>query len=154
MRVVVAAGAALLHDRQPAELAAPDDQRRVEQAALLAGRSAAPAIGCRSRRRSRRWLSAMLVWPSQLRSFSIAAGVDLHEAHAALDQPAGDQALLGEVRALRVVEAVELLRSAAVSRVDVERLGGGHLHAVGQLEALDAGRQVRPRRRAVPGAAG
>ena len=38
-----------------------------------------------------------------------AAGVDLHEAHAALDQPAGDQALLGEVVAALVVEAVQLV---------------------------------------------
>ena len=45
VRVVVAAGAARLHDRQPAELAAPDDQRRFEQAALPPGRSSSPAIG-------------------------------------------------------------------------------------------------------------
>ena len=38
--------------------------------------------------------------------------------------------------------------------VDVERLGGGHLHAVGQLEALDAGGQLRPRPRAPAGGGG
>ena len=38
------------------------------------------------------------------------------------------------------------------SLADVERLGGGHLHPVGQLEALDAGGQLGLVRRAAPGA--
>ena len=70
-----------------------------------------------------------------------AAAVDLHEAHAALDHAAGHEALLGEVGAARVVEAVEVLHLARLA-ADVERLGGGHLHAVGQLERLDAGGQL------------
>ena len=59
----------------------------------------------------------MLVWPSQLRSFSMPPRVNLHEAHAALDQPAGDQALPGEVVAARVVEAVELCVAGSASRL-------------------------------------
>ena len=43
--------------------------------------------------------------------------------------------------ALRVVEAVELLRGFGLL-VEVERLGGGHLHAIGQFEDLDAGGQI------------
>ena len=37
-----------------------------------------------------------------------AAGVDLDEADAALDQPPGDQALAAEVGGTRLVDAVEL----------------------------------------------
>ena len=59
---------------------------------------AAPAIGWSVSPAKPRWLPAMSMWPSQLRSFSMPPRVDLHEAHAALDQPPGDQALPGEVR--------------------------------------------------------
>ena len=66
-----------------------------------------------------------------------AAAVDLHEAHAALDQPPRHQALLGEMRSTWDCRG----RTAPCDRgrlaVDVEGLGRGHLHAVGQLEALD-----------------
>ena len=83
-----------------------------------------------------------------------AAGVDLHEPHAALDQPPGDQALLGEVAQRLGCRGRRASAIGSGSRVDVERLGGGHLHAVGQLEALDPRRQFRLRRRAARGAAG
>ena len=75
-----------------------------------------------------------------------AAAVDLHEAHAALDQPPGDQALPGEVRALRIVEAVERLRRPRFA-FEVEAFGGRHLHAIGQLETFDPGGQLRLVRR-------
>src|SRR5215468_11817 len=96
MGVVIASSAAALDERQPAELAAPDDQRLVEQAA---------AFEIRQKGRDR-----LIGLPREAgvvggdvhvavpASFVfLAAGVDLDEAHAALDQPAGDQALLGEV---------------------------------------------------------
>ena len=49
--------------------------------------------------------------------------------------------LLGEVGALGIVDAVQLANRGRLA-VDVERLGRGHLHAVGQLKALDAGGQL------------
>ena len=96
----------------------------------------------------------MFVWPSQLRSFSMPPRVDLHEAHAALDQPPGDQALLGEVRRTSGCRGRRASCVARGSLVDVERLGRGHLHAVGQLEALDAGGQLGLVRVLLAGAAG
>ena len=62
---------------------------------------------------------------------------DLHEPHAALDQPAGDQNLPG-LRAV-AVGFEHVLGLAA----DVEGLGRFALHAVGQLEAVDAGVEGR-----------
>ena len=57
----------------------------------------------------------------------------LHEAHAALDQSAGNEQLarLGAF----AVELSHRLRLA----LDVEGVGRIHLHAVGQLKALYAG---------------
>ena len=70
---------------------------------------------------------------------------DLHEAHAALDQPAGDQQSAGPATPGPYMSRI-VLRLAA----DVERVGRLRLHAVGQLERLDAGLELRvvlPRRR-------
>ena len=71
-----------------------------------------------------------------------AAGVELHEANAALDQPASDQTFAAEVSRQRMVEAVERA-SAGVLAVDVDDLAGARLHAVGQLVCLDACGQLR-----------
>ena len=68
--------------------------------------------------------------------------IDLHAAHAALHQPPGHQALLAERFRHRLVEAVELLRSACDSRVDVERLRRFALHPERQFERGDAGVQI------------
>ena len=62
---------------------------------------------------------------------------DLHEAHAAFDQPPGDQQLPG-VRAL-AVHVADVLRLA----VDVERVGRFVLHAVGEFEAMDPRLELR-----------
>ncbi len=70
-----------------------------------------------------------------------AAAINLHEPHTALDEPSGDEALLGEVRAARIIQAVERL-SRPRFLFQVETFGGRHLHAVGQFEALDAGGQL------------
>ena len=60
---------------------------------------------------------------------------DLHVADAAFDEPACDQELPRfDVRA---VGFLNVRRFA----LDVEGVGGFHLHAVGQLERLDAGLQ-------------
>src|SRR5205814_1829368 len=95
VRVVVAAGlAALLRDRQPAELAAADHQRRVEQ-------PGPPQVGDESGDRLVGFagelavvaLDVLVPVPAPL--VLHAAGVDLHEPHAPLDQPPGDERLPG-----------------------------------------------------------
>ena len=101
VRIVVAARASPFCDeRQPTELAAPDDQRLVEQAALLAGRSSRPAIGLSvsPAKPAMVGLDVHVAVPAPF--VFLAAGVDLHEAHAALHHAPGDQALLGEMLAL------------------------------------------------------
>ena len=107
---MVAAGAlGVLGGRLPAELAAPDDQRLVEQAALLQVLEQA----------GDRLVGVAGVLGVVLDDVAVgvpvvvvvgAAGVELDEAHAALDQPAGQQALAAEVVGLLLVDAVELLR--------------------------------------------
>ena len=69
-----------------------------------------------------------------------AAAVDLDEADAALDESAGGEALEGHVLAVGLVEPVELADVLGLF-VHVKSLGGGGLHAVGELEAVDAGGQ-------------
>ena len=62
---------------------------------------------------------------------------DLHEPHAPLDQPPGDENLPG--LHARAVHVADVLRLAA----DVERVGRFDLHAIGQLERLHAGFELR-----------
>ena len=82
-------GRVALAERRAAELAAPDDERVVEQSALLEilhqrGRR---GVGVPALLRELREEIAVLV----------PAGVhELHEPHAALEQPPGDQAVVGE----------------------------------------------------------
>ena len=58
-----------------------------------------------------------------------AAGVELHEPHAALDQPPGDQAVAAELVGRLLADAVHARASPAVSLREVDRLGRGGLHA-------------------------
>ena len=59
------------------------------------------------------------------------AMVKLDEPHAPLDQAAGDQELARlHARSIGVADVLRLL-------LDVEGVGGGHLHAIRQLEAGD-----------------
>ena len=71
-----------------------------------------------------------------------AAGVDLDEADAALDQPPGDQAFAAEIGGARLVDAVE---RAGLGRflAQIDGLGRGLLHAKGQLVAGDSRGQLR-----------
>ena len=71
---------------------------------------------------------------------------DLDEAHAALDQPAGDQDL-PRLHAV-AVQLADVLRFAR----DVEGVGRLDLHAVGQLERLDPRLELRVVLRAAAGA--
>ena len=66
---------------------------------------------------------------------------DLHEAHAALDQPAGDQDLPG-----LHARAVHVAGCACGSRLTSNASAASDLHAIGQLERLDAGFELRRRR--------
>src|SRR3989442_7977406 len=66
-----------------------------------------------------------------------AAGIDLHEADAALDHAARHQTLAGEVGALFVIGAVQLLNVLRFA-VQLETFRRLALHAVRELEALDA----------------
>ena len=77
-----------------------------------------------------------------------AAGEDLDEADAALDQPPGDQAVGGEPPGDRVVQPVEP-RVAAVSRAQVHRLGHG-APACGTPARSEAIRGERSSARAAP----
>ena len=81
--------------RRPAELAAPDDQRVVEQPALLQvlDQRGAGLVGV---------LAVLLEVVDQVAVLVPGLVEDLHEPHAALDQPAGQQAVVGERRLARL----------------------------------------------------
>ena len=70
-----------------------------------------------------------------------AAGIDLHKANPALDEPARHQAPSAEPLGPGVVEPVQPLRLGRFAR-EVDSLGSAGLHAIGQLVAGDAGRQL------------
>ncbi len=116
-----------LDGRRPAELAAAEDQRLLEQPALL-------EVGQECRDRLVAVLGQLAV---VLRDVVVAvpgldvAVIELDEPHAPLDQAAGDQELPGlHARPVGVADIPRLL-------LDVEGVGGGHLHAIRQLEAGD-----------------
>ena len=94
-------------DRQAAELAMPHDQRGIEQAAALQVLDQARdrLVGLRAV-----LLVVVLQVPVRVpaRLEVAAAGKDLHEADAALDQPARHQRLPPEVVGRLVVDAVQL----------------------------------------------
>ena len=104
-RVMVAAvvgrGELALRVDRPAELAAPDDQRVVEQAALLqvldqGGRGLVGVVA----------LAADLL--GQVAVLVPAHVIELDESHAALGQPAGQQAIGGVAAGLVHVGAVQV----------------------------------------------
>lgn len=70
-----------------------------------------------------------------------AAGVKLHEANAAFQQAARDEALAAEVGGARLIETVHGTRRWALA-VEIDGLGGGRLHAESQFVRLDAGGQL------------
>ena len=105
--VVVVAAVAPLRHRRAAELAGPDDQRVVEHAALLQvgdQRHAGPVDLLGLERDA--FLHAAVMVPVLV--------VKLDEAHAALGQPAGEQAIGGE-RAIARLAAVEFERLLRLS---------------------------------------
>ena len=141
LRVMVAAQAAAeggvrLDHRRAAELAAPDDQRVVEQAALLQVLRRARRLPGRSRR------SCFLRLPATSRVGVPAFVVDVDEAHAALDHPPGQQAGPGERRLGRVaaVQVERLLRSRCCRSISS---GADGLQAEGHLVGGDARGDLR-----------
>ena len=89
-------GVVVLLHRRAAEFAAPDDQRGIEQAALLevldqAGVGAVDLLHLDREDGGNVLAGADAVMVP-------APVVELHEAHAAFDQPAGQQTVVGEGR--------------------------------------------------------
>ena len=135
--VVVAARALRVFRRRlAAELAAPDHERLVEQAAALEVLEQARdrLVGA-----ARVELVVHLEVAVRVPRLVVvaAAGVDLHESHAALNQPPREQQLVAELAGAVLVAAVELLGLLRLVR-EVDGLGRGRLHAVRELVALDA----------------
>src|SRR5207253_1899848 len=111
-RVVIAAIRALGH-RRPAELAGPDNQRRVQQAARL---EVLEQAGYRPIDRP----GVVLVAALQVAVLVPAVVADvraqqLDEAHAALHQPASQQTLPAEQLRAFLVQAVELFGRRALA---------------------------------------
>jgi hypothetical protein len=137
---MVAAGfAACLSDRESAEFTAPDDKCVFEK-------TAGGHIG-------QQCSDGFVSFPGELAvvAFDVvmavprslifhATGVNLDEADATFDKSAGGEALAGEVIALGVTDAVEILGGLSFLG-EVQSFGCGHLHAVGEFEAFDASGQ-------------
>src|SRR5262249_23644437 len=142
VRIVIAAGlGSLLRHRQPAKLAGPDDERAVQQTSLA---QVGEQTGDRAIRLTGELrviaLDVAVAVPTAL--VLHASGVNLHEADATLHHAPRDQALPGDVIAFgtpHAIKIVDVLRLAA----EIESLGCGRLHAIGQLKALDACLQFR-----------
>ena len=135
LRVVVAAELAAergvrLDHRRPAELAAPDHQRVVEQPALLevAHQGGTGAVGLAALR---------LQTPLDVGVVVPPLVVELHEPYPALDQASRQQAVRGERRHPRL-DAIIHQRPGRLL-LEVHQLGGARLHAVGHLVGVDAG---------------
>ena len=133
-RVVVPAvhlcGELALAVHGPAEFAAPDHQRLVEQAALLEilhqGRGSLVR------------LEALLLQAPRQRVVVVPAAVEqLHAAHSALDQPAGQQAVAGICARLARVLPVHLHHALRLAR-KVRQFRHRGLHAVGHFVLCDA----------------
>ena len=118
----------------------PDDERVIQQPALLevgeqAGDRAVRLAGVHGVE----VLQRPVLVPRRL--VVAAARVQLHHPHAALDQPPRHQRLASKETGAVLVQAVQPA-SGLVFLGDINRLGGVHLHVVGQLVGLDARREL------------
>ena len=131
--VMVAAVAALRAGRA-AELGGEDDERLVEQAALLQVLEQAGDRLVDLARSASRGSSFRPPWASQAPAPPCAV-LDLDEAHAALDEPAGGEA--SACRTSRVAASVEAVERLRLGRLvgEVDDLGHRRLHAEGELVA-------------------
>ena len=139
LRMMVAAqlaariGIALDH-RRAAEFAAPDHERVVEQAALLEvlDERGAGLVG----------LASLVFDAFDDFAVMIPAFVEkLHEAHAAFDQPAGEQAVHGKRRLARF-RAIHLQRLRRFLG-NVHQLRRAGLHPIRHLKGVDARGDLR-----------
>ena len=131
-----------LHHRRAAELAAPDDERVVEQAALL-------EVLDQRRRGLVGVLAVLLEVVDQVAVLVPRLVEELHEPHAALDQPAGEQAVVGERRLARL-GAVHVERCACGSCEMSISSGALALHPERHLERVDARGDLRIAHRVEP----
>ena len=143
--MVAAVGA--LRDRQAAELARPHHDRRVEQAAAASGRAPGAALGWSVM--AHRLLQALGVLA--VRVPRLAAEEDLHEAHAALDEPAGQQAALA---VLAPTSGCRCRRASASPRVSFDRSSTSGTAVCIRAASLVVGRAAPPARRCPGGGGG
>ena len=87
--------------------------------------------------------------PVAARETVVRAAPHLHEPHAALQQPPGDQAIAAEIVGHRVVEAVELLRRRRFRR-KIEHLRSAQLQPRRQFVRGDPRFEPRVARAATP----
>ena len=120
---------------RPAKLAAPHNERLVEQSAgLQIGQQRGNRAIHRAATLRQVFAQAAMVIPDV-----VGRGVkELHEPHAALDQPPCEQALPSKQFRFRIVRAVKRMRGLRLGR-KIERLGRRTLHLKRQLEGRDAG---------------
>ena len=136
--VVIAAGPlGILGRRLPAELPPPDHERAVEEPG---------ALEILQQRRDRLIgvagveIVILLEIPVGIPVVVVVgpAGIELHEAHAALNEPPGEEAAAAEVGGARVGEAVKGLRLGRLAR-QIDRLRSVLLHLPGELVGGDPG---------------
>ena len=132
---VVRRGELALRIDRAAEFAAPDDQRVIQKSALLQVDD----------QRRRRHVGVVALAADLVRQVAVlvpAHVVKLDEAHAALGQTAGQQAIRGIAAGLLDVGAVEVEDRLRLAR-EVGQLGHGGLHPVAELVLGDAGDDLR-----------
>ena len=137
VRVVIAPRlVALLRDRQPAKFARANHQRVLEQTALreVFEQSGERLVGL-AREAGVIADEIHVAVPREL--ILHAAAVNLHEPRAPLHEPPRHEALRRDVRAVRLIEPVEFADAFRLLR-QIERVRRGGLHAVSQLEAVNA----------------
>ena len=133
--VIAARLLGLLCDGQASELASPHHERRIQQATLrkITQQSGDGFVGFAGELRMVP-LNVVVTVPRAL--VLHASGIDLYEAHAALDHTTRNQTLAGEVRTSLIVQAIQLLNVFRFA-IDIQRLGGGGLHTIGEFKAFD-----------------
>ena len=146
--IVVAAAVAALRDSLPAKLAAPNDQRRIEEPSLLEiGQEGSDRAVDFRPMDAEVFLHAVVGIPVLL--LVAAAVVNLNEANTPLDQSTGDEALATEGRGpegQRVIVGARLIYTVALQSGgrflrQVEGIRGAALEFKGQLIARDSGLQ-------------
>ena len=96
-----------------------------------------PAIGLSTCAQFFAWLCLQVAVRVPAAGAAVAAVIDLHEPHAALDQPPRRQAIAGRTAVVSLSRPYSFC-VAAVSSLKLEHLGHRRLHAERQLVRLDA----------------